>query len=406
MAKELVPFSEPYWCFDDCKVNPFYKRTHREFRDKIRAFVEKEIVPFTTEWEEAGDYPADLPRKAYEAGVYGAIYPKEFGGTPPPDFDYFHTMIFWDELNRCGSAGVFLSCFFTLSIALPPIMRAGSPYLKEKVARDCITAKKVIALGITEPSAGSDVANIETTAKRDGDFYIVNGSKKFITSGMKADFFTVAVRTGGEGIFGISLLLIERGTPGFTQRRLKTQGMWCSNTAYLNFDDCRVPVKNLIGKENQGFKLIMHNFNHERFAGAVAAIRGCRVCIEDAITYAQQRKTFGKRLIDHQVIRHKIADMARQIEAAHALAEQAAFQVNNGADEVAVGRTIALLKVQSTRTLDFCAREASQILGGNSVLREGKGERIERTYREVRTSAIGGGSEEIMLDLSMRMSKL
>jgi len=401
-----IPFSDPYWYFEECKINPFYKDTHRHFRDKIRAFCEKEIVPFTTEWEEKGDYPADLPRKAYEAGVYGALYPVELGGTPPDDFDYFHRLIYWDELNRCGSAGVFLSCFLTLSIALPPILHSASSYIKEKVARDCITARKVIALAVTEPSAGSDVANIETTAKREGDFYIINGSKKFITSGMKADFFTVAVRTGGEGLTGISLLLVERQTPGFTQRRMKTQGMWCSNTAYLFFDDCKVPAKNLIGKENQGFKLIMFNFNHERFAGAVAAIRGCRVCLEDAISYAQQRKTFGKRLIDHQVIRHKIADMARMTEATHALAEQVCFQLNNHADEIVTGRNIALLKVQATRTLDFCAREGSQILGGNSQLREGKGERIERTYREVRTSAIGGGSEEIMLDLAMRMSKL
>jgi len=280
------------------------------------------------------------------------------------------------------------------------------PVYQRQVARDCITAKKIIALAITEPGAGSDVANIETTAKRDGDYYIINGNKKFITSGMKADFYTVAVRTGGEGLTGVSLVLIERNTPGFRQRRMKTQGMWCSNTAFLSFDDCRVPVKNLIGKENQGFKLIMLNFNHERFAGAMGAVRGCRVCLEDSISYAQQRKTFGKRLIDHQVIRHKIADMARMTEATHAMAEQICFQMNNHADEITTGRNIALFKVQATRTLEFCAREASQILGGNSQLREGKGERIERTYREVRTSAIGGGSEEIMLDLAMRMSKL
>jgi len=266
--------------------------------------------------------------------------------------------------------------------------------------------KKIIALAITEPYAGSDVAGIKTTARREGDFFIVNGSKKYITSGVKATYFTVAVRTGGAGIPGISLLLMEAGMPGFSVRRLKTQGMWQSNTTHLTFDDVKVPAKNLIGKENQGFKLIMHNFNHERFAGAAMANRNARNCLAEAITYARERTTFGKRLIDHQVIRHKIAEMARMVESTHALLEQICYQTKCGISESDIGGKIALLKVQSTRTFEYCAREASQVLGGSACLREGKGNIVERLYREVRISAIGGGSEEILLDLAMRQSKL
>jgi alkylation response protein AidB-like acyl-CoA dehydrogenase len=184
--------------------------------------------------------------------VYGACWPVEYGGTPPEGgFDAFHDLVFWDELGRYGG-GWLAACFLTCNIALPPILSVGSDYLKNKVARDCISGKKIIALAITEPSAGSDVANIQTTARKEGDFYIVNGEKKFITSGMKADFFTVAVRTGGPGMGGISLLLLEKGMPGITCRKLKTQGWSSSNTAYITFDDVKVPAANLIGEENAG----------------------------------------------------------------------------------------------------------------------------------------------------------
>jgi len=236
----------------------------------------------------------------------------------------------------------------------------------------------------------------------------VNGEKKFITSGTKARYFTTAVRTGGSGMQGVSLLLIERGMEGVTVRRQKTQGWWTSGTAYIILEDVKVPVKNLIGKENDGFKPIMHNFNHERFVFAAMSNRYARVCIEESIKYARNRTTFGKRLIDHQVIRHKVAEMARRVESTHALLEQVAYQMNRlkQTDESALGGPIALLKVQATKTMDFCAREASQILGGASYIRGGIGEKVERLYREVRVNAIAGGSEEVLLDLAMRQAKL
>jgi alkylation response protein AidB-like acyl-CoA dehydrogenase len=285
-------------------------------------------------------------------------------------------------------------------------MKAGSQYLKDLVARDAITGKIVMALAISEPYAGSDVVNLKTTAKRVGDHYILNGAKKFITSGVKADYITVAARTGDEGYFGISLLLVDAKTPGVSARRMETQGWWLSNTAYVTFDNVKVPIKNLIGKENHGFLLIMANFNRERFSMAIMSNRYARICLEESIRFARERHTFGKRLIDHQAIRHKIAEMARMIETTHALIEQVAFQFKSNVGDQEMAGSISLLKVQATKTFELCAKEATQILGGAGVLREGKGERVERLYREVRVQCIGGGSEEIMYDLAMRQAKL
>jgi len=264
-----------------------------------------------------------------------------------------------------------------------------------------------MSLAVSEPYAGSDVANLRTTAVLQGDHFVVNGEKKWITGGCKADFFTVAVRTGGPGFNGVSLLLIESNRKGVSTRRMKTQGWWSSTTAYITFDEVRVPVGNLIGEQNKGFKYIMQNFNHERFVLGAQANRFARVCLEEAIKWARQRKTFNKHHIEHQVIRHKIAEMARRIESTHAWIEQLAYQYQTGSsDSKSLGSAIALMKVHATKNFEFCAREASQILGGSSYVREGKGQMIERLYREVRVSAIGGGSEEVLIDMAVRQAKL
>ena len=299
-----VPYAEPYWYFGTFK-SPYYNESHAKLRQKCRDFIDKEILPHVSAWEEAGDYPKELHQIAYDYGVLGAPWPVEYGGTPVEgEFDIFHDFILIDELSRSTCGGVMAAVFTTLGIALPPILRFGSEYLKNLVAKDLITGKKIIALAITEPYVGSDVASIQTTARREGDFYIVNGEKKFISSGIKADYYTLAVRTGGPGMGGISLLLVEKNTPGITARRMKTQGWLSSNTAYISFDNVKVPVQNIIGKENHGFKAIMYNFNHERFMGVVGSNRMSRVCLEESIKYARVRKTFGKRLIDHQVAYH------------------------------------------------------------------------------------------------------
>lgn len=222
---------------------------------------------------------------------------------------------------------------------------------------------------------------------------------------MFADFFTVAVRTGGPGAGGVSVLVIERDRPGVSVRRMKLQGNWVAGTGVVTFDNVKVPVANLLGKEGEGFKYIARNLNHERLTIAVQAIRQSRICIEEAITFARQRKTFQKRLIDHQVIRHKIGEMARQTEAAWAMAESLAFSLDKSKEEDIAG-PMALFKVMASKTFEYCAREASQILGGASYTREGKGQRVERLYREVRSYAIPGGSEEILIDFAMKMARL
>jgi len=282
------------------------------------------------------------------------------------------------------------------------VLRFGSQYLKDMVARDVITGKKIMALAISEPSAGSDVASLQSTAVKQGDHYVINGVKKFISSGMKASYFTVAAQTGS----GISLFLVDSNTPGITARRMKTQGVWVSGTALITFEDVKVPANRLIGKENEGFRYIMSNFNHERYGGCVMANRFARLCLEESIKFGRKRETFGKKLVGHQVIRHKIAEMARHVETTHALLEQITYQMKMGIPDVKLAGHIALAKVQCTRTFEYCAREASQIFGGASCIRGGVGEKVERLYREVRVVAIGGGSEEIMLDLAMRQSRL
>jgi len=370
-------------------------------------------MPYCHEWDESGTYPPELHEKAYKAGIYGAMWPKEYGGTPPEGCDAFHDLILIDELSRCAAGGILWAVFFSFGIALPPVLSVGSQYLKDKVARDVITGKAIMSLAVTEPYAGSDVASLRTTAvfhkgenpNGDDDYFIVNGEKKFITSGVKASYYTTAVRTGGEGMGGISLLLIEKNMPGVTVRRQKTQGWWISNTAYLSFNNVKVPAKNLIGKLNKGWTAIMHNFNHERFLLAAMANRYARVCLEESIKYARLRRTFGKRLIDHQVIQHKIVNMAARVELVHSYLEHIAYQMNHGKTNQ-IGGQIALCKVQATQTMEFCAREASQIFGGASFIRGGVGEKVERLYREVRVNAIGGGSEEVLLNLAAKQSKL
>jgi acyl-CoA dehydrogenase len=282
------------------------------------------------------------------------------------------------------------------SICAPPISVLGTPEQKSRWLPSILAGKKISALAITEPSGGSDVAQLKTTARRDGDHYVVNGSKTYITSGMRADLITVAVRTGGPGLKGISLLVVEAGTPGFDRTPLKKMGWWASDTATLYFDDCRVPAENLLGEENKGFVAVMNNFNMERVGMAAGANALARVCVEEAIDYARERETFGKRLADHQVIRHKIVDMVQAVNTTQAYLENIARRILAGEQPVA---DYCMLKIQATRTLELCAREAMQILGGAGFMR---GNKVERIYREVRVYAIGGGSEEIMRDLAAR----
>ncbi len=372
--------------------SPYYDESHEAFRATVRRFVDKEIAPFVDEWDEAGGFPRELYKKAADVGILGLGYPEEFGGSP---CDQFHRIVLSQELARAASGGVAAS-LMSHTIGSPPILAVGPAAMKQRVLPQVLAGEKISALAITEPSGGSDVAQLKTTAKRVGDHYVVNGSKMFITSGVRADFYTVAVRTGGPGASGVSLLLIERGMEGFTQQPLRKMGWWASDTAQLFFDDVKVPAENLIGEENKGFRYVMLNFNSERLGMAASCTAFSRVCLEEALAWARERKAFGGRLADQQVVRHKIVDMAMRVNATQAWLEQLAWRVQQGESPAA---EIAMLKNQATQTMAFCASEAVQIHGGMGFMR---GTKVERIYREVKVNAIGGGAEEIMKDLAAR----
>ncbi|KAK9441751.1 acyl-CoA dehydrogenase [Metarhizium brunneum] len=411
----LIPFADPSWYQGN--FSPYFNETHAALRAEVREWMENEIEPNVTEWDEAKRVPEEIykemGRRGYLGGLLGVKYPTEYvpngvKSVPTENWDLFHEMLLTDELSRAGSGGFVWNLIGGFGIGCPPIMKFGSQALKDRIMPGILAGDKRVCLAITEPDAGSDVANLTCEARlsEDGKHFIVNGEKKWITNGIWADYFTTAVRTGGEGMNGVSLLLIERG-PGVSTRRMDCQGVWSSGTTYITFEDVKVPVENLLGKKDKGFGVIMTNFNHERIGIIIQCLRFSRVCFEESVKYANKRRTFGKKLIEHPVIRMKLAHMARQIEASYNWLENMIYQCQKMGEHEAMlrlGGPIAGLKAQSTVTFEFCAREASQIFGGLSYSRGGQGGKVERLYRDVRAYAIPGGSEEIMLDLSMRQS--
>jgi acyl-CoA dehydrogenase len=374
--------------------HPFYTDEHESFRATVRRFVATEIAPSAAEWEEAGEFPRDLYAKASAAGLFGLGFPEEYGGVAA---DRFYFLILAQELARAGAGGV-VSGLMIHTIGAPPIAALGSPELKARLLPPILAGEKICALAITEPGGGSDVAAVTTKAVRDGDAYRINGEKTFITSGMRADYYTVAVRTGGPGIAGLSLLVVEKGMRGFTQSPLKKMGWWASDTATLRFEDVRVPVGNMLGAENEGFRAIVDNFNGERLWMAAQCAAYSQVCLDESVAWARQRKVFGGALIDKQVIRHKLVDMAMRINATQALVEHLAWCMDHG--DKPIGE-IAMAKNQATQTFAYCASEAVQIHGGMGFMR---GVTVERLYRDVKVNAIGGGSEEVMKELASRQA--
>lgn len=371
--------------------NPFYNDDHEAFRTQVRRFVEKECSPYIDEWEKAEQLPRELHKKAADAGLLQIGFPETYGGAEVPDL--FYMIVLTEELARTGSGGLIAS-LMSHGIGTPPIIHTGTHEQKMRFAAPVLAGDKIAALAITEPSGGSDVANLKTKAVRDGDHYIVNGSKTFITSGMRADFITTAVRTGGDGMGGVSLLVIEAGMPGFTRTALQKMGWWSSDTATLYFDNCRVPVANRIGPENAGFMAIMMNFNNERIMLAAQAYAFAKVCYDESLAYARERHTFGKPLIRNQVIRHKLVDMRMKVEAVKANLDILAWKVGNKQMPIA---EVCMLKNFATTSLEYVANEAMQILGGAGYLR---GSKVDRIYRETKVLSIGGGSIEIMKDLA------
>jgi acyl-CoA dehydrogenase len=370
--------------------------------DQVERFAKTEIAPHVTTWDEAGEFPRSLYQRAAALGLLGIGYPQSLGGG---DEDGQPTPMavklgMWITLARYGASGGVFASLFSHNIGMPPVLAYASDAVKQEVLPTILRGEKISALCITEPGGGSDVAALRTSAVLDGDHYIVQGEKTFITSGLRADWLTVAVRTDAQrGAGGISMLLIPAASAGINRTKLDKMGWWCSDTAHIRLDAVRVPARYLLGDEGAGFKIIMGNFNGERVAMAAGALGFAQACYDEALAWAQQRKTFGSALAEHQVIRHKLVDMQMRIRSTQAWTNAVAAQHDSGdtaADWVA---NVCLLKNHATQTMQFCADQAVQILGGMGYMR---GTASERIYREVKIMMIGGGAQEIMKELAAK----
>jgi len=376
------------------KSTDYFNKEHNQLRMAARDLIKKEVLPHIDDWEEAGEFPVDMYRLFGELGFLGVGFPEEIGGTGG---DVFDVVLMNEEIMRSGSGG-FAAGIGSLNIALPPIVKKGTAEQKERFVRPVFEGRKIAALGITEPGGGSDVASIQTTAEKEGDHYIVNGAKTFITSGVRADQLTCAVRTGGPGAGGISFLVIEKDTKGYSVgNKLKKTGWWASDTAEIFFDNCPVPVENLIGEENQGFYTIMENFQMERLQLSVMAYMTAQMALDEATRYAKERQAFGKALNGYQVTRHKLVDMATLTEVAREFTLRVASKINQGVDQI---KEISMAKNFACSVSDKVTYDAVQLFGGYGYMR---GYLVERLYRDNRILSIGGGTTEIMKEIISRL---
>lgn len=368
------------------------------------------------EWEKQGRIPNEVYLSCAKDGLlvpiaFGSSIPKEWGhypivaGIKASEWNGFHDFILWDELYR-GAPSI-SSAFIGLVVGAPPLKQYASPALQAKILPEILSGQKRICLAITEPSAGSDVRSVTTTAEKtpDGKHYIVNGEKKWITNGMFSDYFMTLVRTGGPGAAGLSMLLIPRDVGGIMTRKIEIGATGMSATTYITFEDVKVPVEYLVGDEGMGFKYTMSNFNHERLWIAYQALRGARICLEDAMIWCQKREAFGKTLIEQPVVRHKFGHMARQVDGLQSWTEQIIYELDNmshAQGSMLLGGTTGLLKVQAGIVGKFIADECQKLMGGLGLTKTGQGARIEAIARSIPTLIVPGGSEDVLLDLGVR----
>ncbi|KIW78140.1 hypothetical protein Z517_07973 [Fonsecaea pedrosoi CBS 271.37] len=387
----LDPFAEPAWY--NALDSPYYNDSHRTFRKFVRDYLETNVLPYSEQWEKDGFVPLEERVKYARSGLAFAELPKEYrrgiplpGGIPEEQWDIFHQLILHDETSRVHG-GAMGGLAGTSVIGLPPIIKYGTQEQKDKYL-----------------PGGSDLASLRTTAKKspDGKYYVVNGHKKWISGALSATHMTTAVRTGGPGKGGVSILVIPTNSKGFSARKIENSGVNAAETAWVDLEDVHVPVENLVGPENEGFRILMHNFNSERFIMAIHMNRKARVCLEVALDYSHSRITFGKPLISHQIIRHKFVTMARYIESHWAWLEQIAYHIKLNGWESDIASRIALAKIHAGRILELANREAQQVLGGAGYQRGGVGGLVELISRDLRMQVVGGGSEEILSDLALR----
>lgn len=397
---QLIPWSEPAWY--RTLNSPYYNKTHRELRDNIRSYVDKNILPHALDWEAKGDAPPEEALRYSKSGIPFDDVPQKYrpshipnlAGIPYNEKDAFHFLVATDEMARV-EGGVAIALGGASTIGVPPIINHGSEAQKAKWLPGLFSRDTSFSLGITEPTGGSDVARIITTAEKspDGKFYAVNGVKKWITGSPWATHMTTAVRTGGPGLKGISVLVIPMDAPGVSRQKIENSGQNAGGASFVDLEAVKVPAENLIGQENKGFSIIMENFNKERFVLAVSCNRKSRTCLTMAFDYALRRETFGKTLVHNQVIRQKLSELAHRVEAHWAWLEQIAFHINTsslGWQSPDIASRIALLKIQGGQMLELAAREAQQVFGGAGYQKGGPGATVEQISRDLRM-LVGNG---------------
>lgn len=388
--------------FERPTAGGLFTEDHIAFRDSLRAFIAAEIIPNIPAWEESRRLPRALYRKAADLGMQGLVHPVELGGSGG---DFLMQIILSEEFGRMGSGGVAAS-LGSSSIGLPPIVKLGSPEIHEKYAKPIIAGEMISALAVTEPGGGSDVASLKTHARLEGDEWVINGEKTFITSGMQADAITTAVRTdpNSKGAKGISFIVVDGTSKGLTRTELQKMGWHASDTAHLHFNEVRVPKENLIGPLHGGFAAAMMNFNDERLVIAAQAIGHAEACLDEVRAWVKERKAFGNTLNNYQVIRHKIVDMVMKIDAARALLYDVVSRRMAGVDplNIHIART-AMAKITATNAMFDVANAAVQTLGGMGFMR---GTISERIFRETKVLSIGGGADEILKDLISRQIEI
>lgn len=373
----------------------YFSEEHNMFRQGLREFLAREVNPFIDEWEEKQQIPKTIWKKFAEMGYMGLNYPESVGGE---GVDFFYSVIFTEELARTFSGGFGAAAAVINYMSATYIFKHGSPYLIEKYLKPTIQGELVSCIGITEPGAGSDVANIQTRAVREGDHYIVNGQKTFITNAVYGDYIVAVVKTSAEaGFNGISLLVIDRNTPGVSANKLKKLGWHASDTAELFFDNVKVPAENLIGEEGQGFIYLMGGLQLERLIGAVGAVAGSEVALERAMQYMNERKAFGRTINKFQVLRHNAAQIHADIETVKAYVYHCCKLHNEGKYAV---RECSIAKLQATELSDDVAYKALQFFGGYGYMEEYK---MARFFRDSRILTIGGGTTEIMREIIAKM---
>jgi acyl-CoA dehydrogenase len=364
----------------------------------VERFAREAIAPHVPVWEETGQFDRSLYTQAAQLGLLGLGYPENLGGTPVP---WRARNAMSQTLARYGGSGGVMASLFSLNIGLPPVMAHGSAELQAEVVPPVLRGERIAALAITEPGGGSDVASLRTTARADGTDYVIDGEKVFITSGLRADWITLAVRTDltSKGASGISMIVVPGDTPGISRTRLHKMGWHSSDTAQLRFEGVRVPQRYRLGEEGAGFKMIMGNFNGERLAMSAMALGFAQACFDEALSWSRERHTFGAALIDRQVIRHRLMDMQMRISSTQAWVDAVTQQADAGQTGGEWVAQVCLLKNHASQTMQFCADAAVQLLGAMGYMR---GTVSERVYREVKVMMIGGGAEEIMKELAAK----